>query len=149
VQYPTTAMDKVTLLTASSVDRPLFVNDPTNAILSHITPALTQLFHVQQLLRKITVCLSLRAYYLATATLHVSQMLGKTGYGATKLGAATSASLLIGTWESKAVQSMRKRMFHELATFVLGCGNPVFCLVFWPGWWVLGGTTYVVWSLVG
>ena len=148
-QFPTSKMDKVTLLTASSVDRPLFLNDPTLAILSHITPALTQLFHAQQLLRQITLCLSLRAYYLATASLHVTQMLAATGYGATKLGAATSASVLVGTWESKAVQSMRKKMFHELATFVLGCGNPVFCLVFWPGWWVLGGTTYAVWSLVG
>lgn len=142
-------MDRVGLLTTSAVDRPLFPADPTTAILSHITPALTQLFRVQQLLRQITIFLSLRAYIVASTTLHISKILAVNGYSATKFSAVMSASLAVGTWESKTVRMMRKKMFHELATFILGCGNPVFCLVFWPGWWVLGGTSFAIWSLVG
>lgn len=142
-------MDKVTLLTTPAVTRPLFPGDPTTAILSHLTPALTQLFRIQQLLRQITVFVSLRAYILASTTLHVSKILAACGYTGAKFSVGMSASIAIGTWESKTVKAMRKRMFHELATFILGCGNPVFCLVFWPGWWVLGGTTYAIWSLVG
>lgn len=142
-------MDSIALLTASTADRPLFPGDPATAILSHITPAFTQLFRVQQLLRQMTIFMSLHAYVLASTTLHISKLVAINGYSATKFSAAISASLAVGTWESKAVRLMRKRMFHELATFILGCGNPIFCMVFWPGWWLVGGTTYAIWSLVG
>lgn len=37
----------------------------------------------------------------------------------------------------KATEGLRKKLWFEFMVFVLGGGNGLFLLVFWPGWIVL------------
>lgn len=44
----------------------------------------------------------------------------------------------------KATESLRKKLLYEFADFVLGSGNSLVLLVFWPGWIVVGGGVWGV-----
>ncbi|KAG5918472.1 hypothetical protein E4U42_006843 [Claviceps africana] len=50
-----------------------------------------------------------------------------------------------GLWEARSTQALRKKLFYELAVFVLGCGNPVIVLLLWPGWLVVGALVFALW----
>ncbi|KAG6063044.1 hypothetical protein E4U16_001026, partial [Claviceps sp. LM84 group G4] len=50
-----------------------------------------------------------------------------------------------GRWEGRSTQALRKKLFYEIAVFVLGCGNPFIVLLFWPGWLIVGGLAFVLW----
>lgn len=36
-------------------------------------------------------------------------------------------------------EGLRKKLWFELVVFVLGNGNGILLIVFWPGWIVVGG----------
>ncbi|KAG5982326.1 hypothetical protein E4U43_006459, partial [Claviceps pusilla] len=57
-----------------------------------------------------------------------------------------SAPAMAGLWEAKSTEALRKKVFYEIAVFILGCGNPVILLLLWPGWLVVGGLVYVLWQ---
>jgi len=40
-------------------------------------------------------------------------------------------------------------MFFEFAVFILGGGNQVILIVFWPGWIVVGGGVWGMWMVCG
>jgi hypothetical protein len=44
---------------------------------------------------------------------------------------------------------MRKKLFMEFMIFVLGGGNQLILVLFWPGWVIVGGGIWGVWSLCG
>jgi hypothetical protein len=45
----------------------------------------------------------------------------------------------------KTFEPLRQKLFFELMAFLLGSGNAVLLLVFWPGWLFIGGTACGVW----
>lgn len=141
-------MDKVALLTASRIDPDRSISSPPNGA-SYLAPALAYLLHLQRLLRSVSVFLCLQAYLLASTTLYASAIVGRHTYWATRVGTTMSGQLVYGTWDSGVVKALRRRVFDEFADFILGSGNTVILMLFWPGWWVLAGTTWAYWYLWG
>lgn len=60
-----------------------------------------------------------------------------------------STQAVASAWNSKNVQRLRKKLWYEFAVFILGSGNMVFLMLFWPGWWVLAGACWAGWMLFG
>ncbi|KAG6000926.1 hypothetical protein E4U21_004877 [Claviceps maximensis] len=56
-----------------------------------------------------------------------------------------SAPATAGLWEARSTQALRKKLFYEVAVFILGSGNPVILLLLWPGWLVVGGLLFISW----
>jgi hypothetical protein len=154
-------MDRGTLLTASRVKPQPYIPSPTE-LASQLGPPLGYVIHhLPGVLGAVSVFLCLRAYYLlATATLLcVCRILlggGGGGFSSHKKGTvatfgavavAMSGQIMYGTWESPVVKGLRRRIFHEFAMFILGGGNALILMLFWPGWWVLAGTTCALWFL--
>ncbi|KAG6171446.1 hypothetical protein E4U11_000412 [Claviceps purpurea] len=102
----------------------------------HSTPILVPVFHVQRLL----VCLS--SLWCLNSPLVASTSLVRYLHSRTHLAANLGAS---GRWEGRSTQALRKKLFYEIAVFVLGCGNPVIVLLLWPGWLIVGGLAFVLW----
>lgn len=44
-----------------------------------------------------------------------------------------------------SLNQLRKKVFFEFMCFILGTGNGLFLLLFWPGWLILGGA---IWSIL-
>ncbi|KFH45166.1 hypothetical protein ACRE_040440 [Hapsidospora chrysogenum ATCC 11550] len=157
-------MDRGALLTASRAKPHPYIPSPTE-LASQLGPTLGYVIHhhLPGVLGAVSVFLCLRAYYLlATATLLCAGriLLGGSGGGGgisshkngavTTLGAvsvAMSGQIMYGTWESPVVKGLRRRFFHEFATFILGGGNALILMLFWPGWLVLAGTSCALWFL--
>lgn len=147
-------MDRGTLLTASRAKPHPYIPSPTE-LASQIRPTLGYVIHhLPRVLGAVSVFLCLRAYYLLAAATLLCAGGGffsshENGAVAT-LGAvsvAMSGQIMNGTWESPVVKRLRRRFFHEFATFILGGGNALILMLFWPGWWVLAGTTCALWFL--
>lgn len=54
-------------------------------------------------------------------------------------------------WDSKQGRRLRKKLEFEFFVLILGCGNGFACMVFWPGW-MLVGLVYLaclVWNWAG
>ncbi|PFH55620.1 hypothetical protein XA68_17944 [Ophiocordyceps unilateralis] len=56
----------------------------------------------------------------------------------------SSVGVVATVWQSRAVELVRARLFYEFALFILGGGNALFLLLFWPGWVLVG---FVLWAL--
>ncbi|KAG6106756.1 hypothetical protein E4U31_000586 [Claviceps sp. LM219 group G6] len=113
----------------------------------HTTPILVLVFHVQRLL----VCLSgasIRPWSPANrhrylhSRIHLAANL-RACRASNDL--SMSAQATAGRWEGRSTQALRKKLFYEIAVFVLGCGNPVIVLLLWPGWLIVGGLAFVLW----
>ncbi|KAG5915626.1 hypothetical protein E4U61_004429 [Claviceps capensis] len=113
-------------------------------------PILVPVFHVQRLL----VCLS--SLWCLNSPLVASTSLVRYLHSRTHLaanlgaceasnGLSMSAQATAGRWEGRSTQALRKKLFYEIAVFVLGCGNPVIVLLLWPGWLIVGGLAFVLW----
>jgi len=148
-------MDRGTLLTASRVKPHLYIPSPSE-LASQLGPTLGYVIHhLPSVLGAVSVFLYLQAYYLlATATLLCAGriLIGAGGYAhkngsVTTFAATMSTQVVYGTWESPVVKGLRRRIFHEFAMFILGGGNALILMLFWPGWWVLAGTTCALWFL--
>ncbi|KAF4981265.1 hypothetical protein FZEAL_2891 [Fusarium zealandicum] len=149
-------MDKATLLTASKVELNVSAH-PRSDIIRLLSPALEIAFRFQSLLSSVSVFLCLRAWFLASVTFTVvaytSKIVAFKAYVATKFSAFHSFNMsnraVVGAWNSKGIQRLRKKIWYEFAVFVLGSGNTVFLMLFWPGWWVLAGACWTFWMLSG
>ncbi|KAF4446345.1 hypothetical protein FALBO_17087 [Fusarium albosuccineum] len=149
-------MDKATLLTASKVE--LAVSPyPRSDIIRLLGPALEIALRFQSLVSSVSIFLCFRACFLASITfagvLYASKIVALKAYVATKFSAFHSFNMssraAVGVWNSKSVQTLRKKLWYEFAVFVLGSGNVVFLMLFCPGWWLLAGACWTVWMLFG
>ncbi|KAI5861546.1 hypothetical protein GGS23DRAFT_138470 [Durotheca rogersii] len=52
--------------------------------------------------------------------------------------AVRAAVLAKAVWRSKPVMALRRKVVFEFVALLLGSGNALFLVLFWPGWWVLG-----------
>jgi len=130
---------------------PMAIITSRNAnVLTVISPALSHTLYfaaiLQRLLSTTTVFVLFRAYILSLLLLqqsfYASQTLLIQGYNASTILA--NQMCFVGKYGWKATESLRKKLFFEFIVFILGSGNGLILLVFWPGWIVLGGSTYLV-----
>ncbi|KAG9251983.1 uncharacterized protein F5Z01DRAFT_626558 [Emericellopsis atlantica] len=141
-------MDQVTLLTPAHGEADLSLGT-ANTLLSALTPTFVNALRLQRMIHAVSAFLCFQAYILACTTLYASKIVALNGWLATKVSASTSATWVWYAWESQTCRALRKKAFHEVATFILGGGQTVFLMVFWPGWLVLGPVAGGVWMMVG
>ncbi|KAK7424838.1 hypothetical protein QQZ08_008468 [Neonectria magnoliae] len=149
-------MDKTTLLTASTVELGASVH-PRPDIIRLLGPALETAFRFQSLISSISLFVCVQAWFFASVTLvnvlYASKILALQASFATKASAlhgyTMSNRAAAGIWNSRTIQKLRKKLWHEFALFILGSGNAVITMFFWPGWWVLGGASLSLWLLFG
>ena len=65
---------------------------------------------------------------------------------ATKFSLIMSHRVAVGAWDAGSTRVLRKKLFYELAVFILGSGNGLILVLFWPGWLLVGGAL-AVWQL--
>ncbi|OAA63806.1 hypothetical protein ISF_04515 [Cordyceps fumosorosea ARSEF 2679] len=148
-------MDKVDILTASRVE-PLSQHHHAT-IISRMGPTLAYAVHLHNIIGSLSVFLCWRAYLLASISLAgaywAARILAFHALVATKVGAFHGATASIraaaAVWDMKTTRMLRDKLFYEFALFVLGAGNGLFLLVLWPGWIVIGGTSFVLWQVCG
>ncbi|EMT66035.1 hypothetical protein ACKRZS_013488 [Fusarium odoratissimum] len=149
-------MDKATLLTASKVDLNVSTH-PRSDITRLIVPSLQIALRFQSLVGSISIFLCLHACIIASsafvAVLQGSKIVSLNAFIAAKYSAFHSFNMstqaVASAWNSKNVQRLRKKLWYEFAVFILGSGNLVFLMLFWPGWWVLAGACWAGWMLLG
>lgn len=149
-------MVKATLLTASKVELSVSTN-PRSDIIRLLRPSLQTALRFQSLVGSVSLFVCFRAWFLANfafaGMLYTSRIVALQVYFATKFGAFHSLSIsskaVVGVWRSKRVQRFRDKLWYEFALFVLGSGNTIFLMLFWPGWWLLAGSCWAVWALFG
>jgi hypothetical protein len=156
----------MTVLTPSPNPTKILTRSTTHTLIHLLTPTLTSslylatIFH--RLLSTTTIFLSLRfyflsliliqqsynltsllllqSYYLSKLTYWISNIAARGSYWGVKKGMGFS-------W--KALEPVREKLFREFMIFVLGAGNGVFLMVFWPGWIVVGSGIWGVWWVCG
>lgn len=149
-------MDKVALLTASKVEPGASIN-PRSDITRLLVPTLALVLRFQSIIGSVSVFICLRAYLLASAVfagaLSATRIVAFQAIVTAKLGAfhgfTMSSKTISDLWNSRSVQTVRRKVFYEFAVFILGTGNVMIVLLFWPGWWLLAGIFWVVWKLWG
>jgi hypothetical protein len=130
------------------------ISAPTNdrsAVLrqnSDITVSLRHALQSQRLLSNLTLFLALRFYVAASYLLNLSKTIAPQAIMASKVAffntAQISKNAVSALWNSTQMRRLRKKLELEFFTFILGCGNVLCVLMFWPGWWVLALVTFVI-----
>lgn len=149
-------MDKMALLTASKVE-PGTAISLRSEIIRLLVPTLDVILRFQTIVSSATVFICLWACYLGSlalaALLLASKFAAFNAIAVAKFGALygykMSSRTILDLWESRAVKAIREKVWFEFAVFILGTGNIMFVLLFWPGWWVLAGACWTVWKLWG
>lgn len=137
-------MDKGTILTAKRLNA-----DHTTAVASQMGPVVGHALYLQYMLNSASMFLLLRAHLLSEISYHVAKAAGWYAYIAGSTAFAMSGSLAHGVWETSVVRHLRQRLFDELAAFILGAGQTLIVVVFWPGWWLLAGSAWSIWFVWG
>jgi hypothetical protein len=144
---------------SSSPTTTLTTSQNTKPTLSLLSPAVSNSLYlaavIQQLLSTTTIFLLFRTYllslFLFQQSYHASQVL---------LIRSLNASFLLckkASWVSKQgmrvlrkkTEGIRQRLFREFMIFILGGGNQLFLVLFWPGWILVGGSVWAAWRLWG
>jgi hypothetical protein len=126
-------------------------------VLAFLAPALTHSFYLafifQRLLSTTTLFVLFRAYLLSDLLLRQSFYASSILLGQSYFASAIIARqlLLTSKWSLslawRATETLRRKLFYELMVFVLGGGQGIILLVFWPGWLVIGpGAWCVMWA---
>jgi hypothetical protein len=127
----------------------------TKPILTLLSPTFSNSLYLatilQRLLSTTTLFLLFRTYLLSLFLLQHSQILFLRGLYASsilcKIACWTSKQGMRVLWQS--MEGTRRKLFREFMIFILGGGNPLILVVFWPGWIVVGGGALGVWSVWG
>lgn len=149
-------MDKGSLLTASKVEPGVSIN-PHSTVIGTLGPALAVAARFQYIIGTFSSFLYLQAYFVTSIAfvnaLYASRFLAIQAYIATKFGAFhgfnMSAKALADVWDARTTRMLRKKLFYEFAVFILGSGNSMILLLFWPGWLVVGGASFAAWQFCG
>ncbi|OAA46117.1 hypothetical protein NOR_02870 [Metarhizium rileyi] len=123
-------MDKGLLLTASTVESGVSI-DPHSTFIGRLEPAFA--FAVPSSTRCTQAVFSPSKAFIATK------------FGAFH-GFNMSAKALADFWDAKSTRMLRRKLFYEFAVFILGSGNPIILLLFWPGWLLVAGAWFALWQ---
>ena len=138
------AMEHISILSASRLDWGIRLPPAY----SHIAPHLARALQAQRVLSAICFQFYTFAFRSFIQTLYVSQIAASRAYFAACFSAGTFTEAVWAAWNTQYVEKMRKRIFEEMAVFILGIGNPLFCIIFWPGWWVLAAASLAIWRAI-
>lgn len=124
---------------------------------SALEPKIRGVFQRQRRLEALSRAILVHAIYLATASWTLvsvaSQLLAMSSFAVARFAAVRSALLSYwlgkALWASPPLETLRKKAVFEFNMFVLGAGNGLFLVMFWPGWWVIGATVLAVGQLCG
>ncbi|KAL7795123.1 hypothetical protein V8C37DRAFT_408813 [Trichoderma ceciliae] len=149
-------MDRLTLLTASRLE-PTVTFRPHSTVIVRLGRAFALLLQLHHRFQHISLFICTQSYFVSCAlligTLYVCKHLLFYAFAASafifKHGFAMSTKTIFHVWDSRRVQRVRARLFYEFAVFILGCGNAMFIVLFWPGWLLLGGACFALWQLTG
>lgn len=112
-----------------------------------ITPALNVSIVIGTALKSVLHTLSIIALYQITTTLQYTSILLKEFFVQARWMSIVGAKLMsdgvkLG-W--KSTERARQRLFFEFMVFILGCGNGILLLLFWPGWIFIGMLVALTW----
>lgn len=136
-----------TLVSIPSSSTLLATTSSTN-ILNILSPALTHSLYLatifQRLLSTTVLFVLFRGYHLSIILLrqsfYAAELLILQSYYALALLSkqlfSTTKQAAKASW--RAAKPLREKLFFEFMVFVLGGGNGLFLVVFWPGWIVVG-----------
>lgn len=140
-------MDRVAVLSRSShVDRADLTSSAVQRVLA---PTLTHFVQAQRALSALSLSLLLHAWLATRMALWAGRLCVVQAWLATSMGVALSAKMAFATWDSRRARALRKRVERDFACFILGTGNGIFLMLFWPGWWILAGTLLALSQLRG
>lgn len=128
-----------------------------SAAIEQFRPHLEFAIRFRNIISSLSVFLCWQAYCLSSIALqnalYVSKILAFQAYLSSKYGVwytwLVSSSATSMVWNSRIVQEWRKNSFHNFAVFILGSGNGLILVLFWPGWLLIGGASLAVWQLAG
>ncbi|KAK7957846.1 hypothetical protein PG988_012694 [Apiospora saccharicola] len=122
-------------------------------VITHLGSAVQVALHFQRILSVVSLSVLVRTYFLASHILLLSKFVGWQALAVSRFvlfkTAVASHIASRAAYNCKSVRRLRKKLEYEFFTFVLGCGNMMFCMMFWPGWWLMGFITLAIWSCVG
>ena len=147
------------VLTPSPDPSALLSSTSSTNVINLVSPALTHSLYFaavfQRLLSTTTLFIFLRAYvsslFILRQTFYASQLLLIQSYYASALLARQTYPVLKQGMRRgwKATEKLRKKLFFEFMVFVLGEGNGVLLVLFWPGWIVIGSGVMGIWWACG
>lgn len=128
-------MDKGTILTQSRVDPDI----PLTLVQSLLVPTFANAIYIHRILSSISHSLLLHAYFAASISLWASGFCAFHAWSATWLSVSFSGKMVAVAWDCQTMRAWKKETFEGFAKWILGPGNPIIAMIFWPGWWFLGG----------
>ncbi|KAL5088262.1 hypothetical protein Trisim1_006714 [Trichoderma cf. simile WF8] len=145
-------MDKVTLLTASRLE-PTVAIRPHSTVVARLGRTLAIPLQLHHRFKHISSFICLQSYFISSilliSTRHAFFYAFLASAFILKHAFAMSTKAIVDAWDSKSIQKIRARIFYEFAVFILGCGNAIFLILFWPGWLLIGGALFALWQLAG
>ncbi|KAF3024821.1 hypothetical protein E8E14_009935 [Neopestalotiopsis sp. 37M] len=103
---------------------------------------------VLQLLINVSVAIVTQSYLIFSRLVFASLFVGQQTAMATKSVLADTTRLsqnaALAMWDSAQVRRLRKKLEMEFFTFILGCGNVLCVMMFWPGWWLMAMIVIVI-----
>ncbi|KAF4774358.1 hypothetical protein HER10_EVM0012074 [Colletotrichum scovillei] len=146
-------MNKVALLTSSKHEPGVTIRQRSDLVAA-LGPTFDIAVRFQRVVAVASSLLFLYAHLLATSTL-TSAVIATRLFAVHSLFAIKKATTAFRTsmghvWESKRIQKLRKKVFMEFATTILGPGgNMLIVMVFWPGWLLILGIVLTLRTLSG
>ncbi|TEA18104.1 hypothetical protein C8034_v011359 [Colletotrichum sidae] len=136
-------MNKVAILTSSTHEPGVNIRQRSELI-ALFGPTLEIAVRFQRLVAIASSLLFVYGRFLATSTLTSTLIatrlfLAHSAFASSKILSTLRSSICIA-WKSKNIQRIRKKLFIEFVTTILGPGGNMLILVaFWPGWlFILG-----------
>ncbi|KAM0818244.1 hypothetical protein AB5N19_04053 [Seiridium cardinale] len=137
----------MSLISASIVDQTAVLGH-YSGVIGALGPLLGYTLRCQQILSDITLFIVLRSYLIASHLLFLTRILATQAVIISKFllfnTGHISSRAIRSIWDSPGTRRLRKKLELEFFTFILGGGNSVCLLMFWPGWWVLGFVTLTI-----
>lgn len=146
------AMDKVAILTAPTTE-PAVSIQPRSKLLNLLRPTLKTTLRCHQLVSSAILFCFLRTYFAAslaaTSGIAITRFIAVFTIATSRVALVQSGKTSYVAWNSKTMKKLRKKINYEVQNLVLGPGQALFVVIFWPGWWLLGGVCCAVWLCSG
>lgn len=138
---------KMAMIPTPTNERPALLSQHSDIIIASGSLLRTTL-QCRELLSSLTFFVALRSYLIAQHFVLLSKFVAIQA-------AVASKSLILHTakgsidvaqivWNSSGIKRLRKKLELEFFTFILGGGNSLFLMMFWPGWCFLGAMIIIL-----
>lgn len=131
----------MSLISARTDDRPAMLSRQSDGV-SALGPLVKYTIRCEQLLSSLSLFIALRSYFIASHFLSLIKFIAAQAVIASKPLLFSTANLvrtaIWAAWDSPRIKHLRKKVEMEFFTFILGGGNSIFLMMFWPGWWIMG-----------